>query len=162
MTVMKKFFVVLSLLATTLVANAQFEAGKNYLSASLNNFDMNYNGSKGFSLGVNLKGGMFLEDNWQVNGLLGFDHVGKQDIDCFRAGIGGRYYIIQNGIYLGANCNLVLSEGYNDVLPGIEIGYAYFINGKITIEPAIYYDQSFKRHSDFSKVGFRLGLGFYF
>lgn len=159
---MKKIFVMLAMLMMTLVANAQFEKGKHYLSASVNNFGMGYNGSNGFMLGVDLKGGYFLEDNWQVNGSAGFEHVGETDYDCFKAGVGGRYYIIQNGLYLGANCKMVLGSGYNDFLPGIELGYAYFINGKVTIEPAVYYDQSFKCHSDFSTIGFKIGLGIYF
>jgi len=29
------------------------------------------------------------------------------------------------------------------------------------VEPAIYYDQSFKNHSDFSKIGLRVGFGIY-
>lgn len=159
---MKKYFIMLAMLTMSLVANAQFEAGKKYISASLNNFGMGYNGASGFQLGVDLKGGYFLEDNWQVNGLIGYEHIGKADYDCFKAGVGGRYYIIQNGLYLGANAKVVLSEGYNDFLPGIELGYAYFINDKVTIEPALYYDQSFKCHSDYSTIGFKIGLGIYF
>lgn len=46
-------------------------------------------------------------------------------------------------------------------MPGFEIGYAYFIGKSVTIEPALYYDQSFKKHSDYSKIGFRIGLGLY-
>lgn len=159
---MKKIFIMLAMLTMTLVANAQFEKNKNYISASVNNFGMNYNGSNGFKLDVDLKGGLFLEDNWQVNGLIGFNHHGKADYDCFTIGAGGRYYIIQNGLYLGANCKVLLSSGYNDFMPGIELGYAYFINDKVTIEPAVYYDQSFKCHSDFSTIGVKIGLGIYF
>ena len=44
-------------------------------------------------------------------------------------------------------------------MPGVEVGYAFFINRTVTIEPAIYYDQSFKKHSDYSTVGFRIGIG---
>ena len=46
-------------------------------------------------------------------------------------------------------------------MPGLEMGYAFFLNKTVTIEPAIYYDQSFKRHSDYSKIGLRIGLGIY-
>ena len=159
---MKKIFVMLAMLMMTLVANAQFEKGKHYLSASVNNFGMGYNGSNGFTLGVDLKGGYFLEDNWQVNGSAGFEHVGETDYDCFKAGVGGRYYIIQNGLYLGVNGKLIhANHDYNDVMPGLEVGYAFFINRSVTIEPAIYYDQSFKNHSDYSKIGFKVGVGIY-
>lgn len=46
-------------------------------------------------------------------------------------------------------------------MPGIEVGYAFFLNRTVTIEPAVYYDQSFKNHSDFSKIGLRIGVGVY-
>ena len=76
--------------------------------------------------------------------------------------IGGRYYIIQNGLYLGAGVKLVhANTNYNDFMPGIEVGYAFFISHTATIEPAIYYDQSFKNHSDYSRIGFRIGFGIY-
>ena len=158
---MKKIFVMLAMLMMTLVANAQFEKGKHYLSASVNNFGMGYNGSNGFTLGVDLKGGYFLEDNWQVNGSAGFEHVGETDYDCFKVGVGGRYYIIQNGLYLGLGAKLAHTGSYNDVMPGLEVGYAFFVSRTVTIEPAVYYDQSFKNHSDYSTVGLRVGIGIY-
>ena len=46
-------------------------------------------------------------------------------------------------------------------MPGIEVGYAYFLSRTVTIEPAIYYNQSFKNHSDFSSVGLKVGIGVY-
>jgi hypothetical protein len=74
----------------------------------------------------------------------------------------GRYYIIQNGIYLGAGATYKhANHNYNDIMPGVEIGYAFFINRHVTIEPALYYEQSFKDHSKYSNVGLRLGLGIY-
>ena len=47
-------------------------------------------------------------------------------------------------------------------MPGIELGYAFFINDKVTIEPAVYYDQSLKEHSTYSTVGLKVGIGLYF
>ena len=82
--------------------------------------------------------------------------------DRVSVGVGARYYIIQNGLYLGVNGKLVhANHDYNDVMPGLEVGYAFFINRSVTIEPAIYYDQSFKNHSDYSKIGFKVGVGIY-
>ena len=46
-------------------------------------------------------------------------------------------------------------------MPCIEVGYAFFVSTTVTIEPAIYYDQSFKNHSDYSKIGLRVGFGIY-
>ena len=46
-------------------------------------------------------------------------------------------------------------------MPGIEVGYAFFLSHTITIEPSIYYQQSIKKHSDYSTIGLRLGFGIY-
>ncbi len=50
---------------------------------------------------------------------------------------------------------------YNDFMPGVEVGYSYFVSKQVTIEPAIYYDQSFKKHTDYSTIGFKVGIGIY-
>ena len=47
------------------------------------------------------------------------------------------------------------------MMPGLEVGYAFFVSKTVTIEPAVYYDQSFKDHSDFSTIGFKVGVGVY-
>ena len=52
------------------------------------------------------------------------------------------------------------SHNYNDLMPGAEVGYAFFINRSVTIEPAVYYDQSFKK-SKYSTVGLKVGIGIY-
>ena len=92
-----------------------------------------------------------------------FQHSGNDAVsDYLSVGVGGRYYIVQNGIYLGVNCKLVHAyHNYNDIMPGVEVGYAFFISHSATIEPAIYYDQSFKNHSDYSTIGFKIGIGIY-
>ena len=46
-------------------------------------------------------------------------------------------------------------------MPGVEVGYAFFLNDAVTVEPAIYYDQSFKNHKDFSTIGLKIGVGIY-
>ena len=46
-------------------------------------------------------------------------------------------------------------------MPGLEVGYAFFVSKTVTVEPAVYYDQSFKDHSDFSTIGFKVGVGVY-
>lgn len=160
---MRKFYLVLAMLAMTLAANAQFEQGKMFVGASLSSLDMNYSGSKGFNLGVNGQVGTFMTDNWLVYGQAGYEHVGKpENFNSFNAGLGARYYIVQNGLFLGANAKYCHSTGhYNDFKPGVELGYAFFVGKEMTIEPAIYYDQSFKNHSDYSTVGFKIGIGLY-
>ena len=140
-----------------------FEQGKVFTGASLTGIDLSYSGLTELNLGISAQVGYTVADNWMVYGMLDYSHSGLKGMsDSFAAGAGGRYYIAQNGIFLGANCKFIhANKNYNDVMPGVEIGYAYFISRTVTIEPAIYYQQSFKNHSDYSKVGLRIGLGIY-
>ena len=129
----KKLSLLLLTLMVALSASAQFEQGKKYISASFSGLDMGYNGSSEFNVGLQAKGGYFLADNLAVVGLIGYNHVGGDDEtpDRVSLGVQGR------------------------------LGYAFFINRHVTIEPALYYEQSFKDHSKYSNVGLRLGLGIY-
>ncbi len=146
----------------TVAAHAQFEKGKVYCGASLSGLNMSYNGAEEFNFGVQAKAGYFLADNLVVLGQLSYNHSGKEGVkDYFSVGAQGRYYIIQNGLFLGAGAKLTHTGGYNDVMPGVEVGYAFFVSRTVTIEPSIYYDQSFKNHSDYSTVGLRVGIGVY-
>ena len=102
-------------------------------------------------------------DNLMVTAQAGYNHSGIDEVsDVISVGLGARYYIIQNGLYLGLNTKLIhANHNYNDIMPGLEVGYAFFLSKTVTVEPAIYYDQSFKNHSDFSKIGLRVGFGIY-
>ena len=149
-------------LVVTLAANAQFEKGKYYCNGSLTGLGLSYSGSEEFSFGVDAKGGYMVADNWMALATAGYQHSGGDVDDSFYVGVGGRYYIIENGLYMGVNAKLQHGwSGYNDFMPGIELGYAFFLNKSVTVEPAVYYDQSIKNHSDYSKVGFRIGVGIY-
>ncbi|MBP5388433.1 MAG: outer membrane beta-barrel protein [Prevotella sp.] len=159
----KKLSFLLLALAMTLTASAQFEQGKKYISASFSGLDFSYNGTSDLNVGFQAKGGYLLDDNLMLLGSIGYNHIGD-DItpDRFSVGAEGRYYIIQNGIYLGAGATYKHgSNDYNDIMPTVEIGYAFFINRTVTIEPAIYYEQSLNDHSKYSNVGLRIGLGIY-
>lgn len=160
---MKKIIMLLAVLSTAVSGFAQFEQGKYYIGAGLSGLNMSYNGAEKFKFGVNVKCGYTIEDNWMLLAQAGFDHNGNDDVaDSFSVGAGGRYYIVQNGLYLGVNAKLIhANHSYNDLMPGLEIGYAFFLNKNVTIEPAVYYDQSFKRHSDYSTIGLRVGVGVY-
>lgn len=158
---MKKIFMLLTALLLTMSANAQFEGGKKYVGASLTGFNLSYNGSRELNLGVSAKAGYLVDDNLMLLGEIGYEHPGKDLSDMLSMSVGGRYYMEQNGIFLGANCKYVHESNYNDLMPGIEVGYAYFISRTVTVEPSIYYQQSFKKHSDYSTIGLKIGLGIY-
>ena len=159
---MRKITLLLMALVMTISANAQFKAGKGYVGASLTGLDLHYNGQDKLKLGVEAKAGYLPWDNIMFLAEAGIQHNGDSDVpDDSRVGVGARYYITQNGLYLGANCKLVhASHNYNDLMPGAEVGYAFFINRSVTIEPAVYYDQSFKK-SKYSTVGLKVGIGIY-
>ena len=147
---------------SALTANAQFEIGKVYVSGALSGLDMNYSGSNKFKFDLDAKAGYMFEDDFMLLGQASYSHCGKEGVDdALSAGLGVRYYIEQNGIFLGAGCKYVHSRHYNDFMPGIEVGYAFFLSRTVTVEPSIYYDQSFKSHSDFSTIGARIGIGVY-
>lgn len=159
----KKLFTIALALFTTLGAHAQFEKDKAYVGASLSGIDLSYNGAKKLNLGVQANAGYFLVDNWMLMGELGCDISSRDEVDSkFTLGVGGRYYMEENGLFVGVNAKYVHGgKNYNDFVPGVELGWAYFLNGNVTIEPSVYYDQSFKSHKDFSTIGLRLGIGIY-
>ncbi|MCI6619145.1 MAG: hypothetical protein MSD82_09835 [Prevotella sp.] len=159
---MKKLFLMIAALLMTVTASAQFQAGKGYIGSSLTGLDLRYNGADDLNLGVEAKAGYLFQDNWMMLGMASFEHNGSDAVaDHFTVGAGLRYYIIQNGLYLGANAKFThANHNYNDLMPGVEVGYAFFINRSVTIEPAVYYDQSFK-NSDYSTIGLKIGIGIY-
>lgn len=159
---MKKLLLIIAAVLMTVSAQAQFEKGKFYTGASLTSLDLSYNGIKDLNLGVNAHAGYFFADELMGLAQVEYDHSGDKSVkDYFMAGVGGRYYIVQNGLYLGVNAKYIHNGSYNDIMPGLEVGYAFFVSRTVTIEPAVYYDQSFKNHSDYSTIGFKVGVGIY-
>lgn len=138
-----------------------FRKGKTYLGASLSGLDLNYNSNDKWHLGLDARLGWMFEDNWMLLGSCGFE-MRHHLPNTFTLGLGARYYIEQNGLFLGAGANYFHEDGVDDLRPSIQIGYAFFLNRSVTIEPEIYYNQSLKNHSDYSGFGIRLGVGIYF
>lgn len=159
---MKKLALVAVALLASVAAHAQFEKGKVYCGASLTGLNLSYSGSSELNLGLQGQAGYLFADNLMAVGNLSYQHTGNEGVkDYVSVGVQGRYYIIQNGLYLGLGAKLAHTGSYNDVMPGLEVGYAFFVSRTVTIEPAVYYDQSFKNHSDYSTVGLRVGIGIY-
>ena len=158
----KKIILLVTALLMTITASAQFEEGKLYSGASLTGLNLSYNGADELNLGVQAKLGYMIEDDLMLLGNASFQtSSSKGTPNSMSLGVGGRYYIEQNGIYLGVNAKFVHTKSYNDFMPGVEVGYAFFISRTVTIEPAIYYDQGFKDHSKYSTGGLKVGFGIY-
>ena len=156
---MKKLFALAAALIMSVAAHAQFEQGKIYVNGSLSGLNLAYSGDSDFTLGVSAMAGYMVTRDWMVYGQAGVNIVG--DNDSYYAGVGGRYYIEQNGLFLGVNGKLMHSPNYTDIKPGFEVGYAFFLSRTVTVEPVLYYDQSFKDHSKYSTIGLKLGVGVY-
>ena len=174
---MKKLFVLLiGLMAVASVyaqysnsSDTPFSQGKAYVGASLSGTDLSYSGLEKGHLGIQGKVGYFLADN--LMGTAQLEYTKNTDVPYAMAlGAGGRYYIQQNGLYLGASVlykhSATFDElgdkcNFDDFMPSIQVGYAFFLNRSVTIEPEIYYEQSFKNHKDYSTIGLRIGIGVY-
>ena len=166
---MKKILVCLVMLATTTLTHAQFEQNKWFFNAAATDLSISYSGSEKLRMGAQATVGTFLFDNIAL--LLNGEGVyQKQGERSATFGVGARYYFSQNGIYVGTGVKFrhyeytsdgIKSSDFTDGLWSFETGYAFFLSRTVTIEPALYYDLSFK-DSDYSKFGFKLGFGLYF
>ena len=164
---MKKIFIALAMFAMALTVSAQssdtpFEKGKVYVGAGFSGLNLNYNSNTKWNFDINARGGYFIEDNWMLLGEFMWGIRQKSD-NSFKLGAGARYYIVQNGLYLGAGARYAhQGSEYNDFVPNINVGYAYFLNHYVTIEPELYFDISTKSFKDYTGFGLRVSLGVYF
>ena len=157
---MKKIFIAMLLAAVSLGASAQFEKGTKYVGASVSDFGLSYSKNEDFRLGLNVMGGYFVQDSWMLLGDVNWEHRNGND---FGIGVAGRYYMQSNGIYynlglkfqhVDANCNnLYLTP---------EVGYCFYLNRNVSIEPAVYCDMCMNSFSEFTKIGLKIGFGYYF
>ena len=158
---MKKVILLMLLLVSTLTANAQFAQGTKYVSTSLSGIGLSYSDNQKFRLGVDATAGYFMADCLMLRGSVSYNHT--PEIDDVAIGAGIRYYFDQCGVFMGAGADYVhYTPNSNDVQIPVEIGYSFFVNRFITIEPSVYYKMSLDSFSKKSTVGIRIGLGFYF
>ena len=53
-------------------------------------------------------------------------------------------------------------DDLTDLQIPVEVGYCFYLNHYISVEPSLYYKMSVDDFSDKSTVGFKIGFGFYF
>lgn len=149
----------------TLTAHAQFEKNKWFVNSSITSLGLSYSGDEKTSFGFDAEAGSFMTDNIALLINLGGNY-GKHITNHTHIGVGGRYYFDRIGIFLGLGLKYKRfgqeSTHRNDLGAAFEVGYAFFLSRTVTLEPAVYYDQSFLHHKNFSKIGLKLGFGFYF
>ena len=142
------------------VDTTPFFQNKVFVNASTTSLGLSYDKTQDWRLGVDFSGGYFIDDNIAVTGKLGYDLVTGPDL--LTVGVGARYYMEQNGIFFGAGINYKHCDNYDDFMPTIHAGYAFFLNRTVTFEPMVYYNQSLKSHKDYSGFGIQLGFSIYF
>ena len=157
---MKKILFLLIAIAVATGASAQFERGKTYVGASLSGLDLNWSEKTKMAIGLAAMGGYMVWDNIMLNANLAInantDDAGNNQ---YSFGVGGRDYFVSNGIFVGANVSYYhVQKKYNDVMPTVEAGWAFFVNRTITIEPAVYFRPSFMR-SERNRIGLKIGIG---
>lgn len=159
---MKKIFAILAFFSLIAInAKAQFEGDTKYISAGLSGLNLQYSSSERFRLNLEAAAGVFVTDGLLVYGNIGYEH--QRHVDDVFAGLNARYYFTQNGIFMGAGGQYVhYTKSSNDFMIPVEIGYAFYLNEYLTIEPAAYYKMSIHDFSNNSTVGLRVGLGYYF
>ena len=156
----KKIMMLIAALTMSAASFAQFEQGKFYTSAGLSGLDLNYSDCSKLKLDVGMKAGYFFMQDWMITANVDFGYR-KYEPNILKAGAGLRYYIEQNGLYIGAGANYLHQGDYDDLQPTVQLGYAFFLNRTVTLEPEIYYNQSTKCR-DYNNVGFRINFGIYF
>ncbi len=163
---MKKILLTMILgLAAVTAANAQytydtppFGQGKVFVGASMSGFDIG-SANKTFHVDLSAKGGYMLMDNILAYGELGYNYYEHSD-GVLNLGAGARYYIEQNGVFLGAGVRLANMTNDLDFQPNVSVGYAFFLNRTVTVEPELYFNLSTKDF-DYSSYGLRIGVGIY-
>jgi len=160
---MKKVFLAL-LLATVGVASAsaQFEKGKVYGGASASGLGISYSETTKFAFGLDALAGYMFAEDWMVIGEIGLDYH-NSELQAFSLGARMRYYIVQNGLFLSLGAKYQHQfKDYNDFFLTPEVGYSFFLNRKVTIEPSVYYNMSFSDFGNKSRFGLKVGIGFFF
>jgi hypothetical protein len=138
-----------------------FEESKFYIGASLSGLTLNYSKASDWSLGLSAKAGYLFLDNWMVLGVIDYQNYSSGTVTSTNIGAGARYYFERNGVFVGLTAKYAHSTGVDEFKPEINVGYAFFLGHYVTLEPELYYEQSFK-NSRYSQFGLRLGFGVYF
>ncbi len=159
---MKKLTLLLLLITVGFTtASAQFEKGTKYVGASASGLGLSYSSSEKFRFGLDALAGKFVADCLMLNATAGYEHT--RLTDDVRIGLGARYYFEECGVYLGAGAEYNhFTKNSNDVMIPLTVGYAFFLNQYLTIEPSLYYKMSLHDFGDNSTFGCAIGLGFYF
>lgn len=144
-------------------AFAQFEKGTTFVKGSVSGLGLSY-GNETWNFGFDAEAGQYIADQWLILGNVGFDHVGTGN-NIFDMGVAGRFSWQKNGLYaqVGLNYNhdtCKRAKNCCSIVP--EIGYTFYVNHYMAIEPALYWKCCVNNFEYGSKAGLKVGLAFYF
>lgn len=156
---MKKFVVTLLLAVFTLGASAQFEKGTHYGEASVAGLGIGY-GQGQFNFGIGAGYGYYVADCWMIGGRLGYLHQGSQYNNAVVQAL-FRYSFKKNGLNVGGG--LQYQHGRGDLVQLCpQVGYTFYLNHYISLEPSVYCDLCMNDFKDGTNVGLRIGIGLYY
>lgn len=159
---MKKLMTAMLLLMAAISASAQFEKDTKYVGASLSGLNLSLSDRKDFAMGLDLHGGYFIERDWMLTANIGF-HCSSSTLDRFVLGSKVRYYTRENGLFYACGLQYVHEKkSFNDVQLTPELGYCYYLNHYISVEPSLYLDMSLTDTAHKSELGVKVGIGIYF
>ena len=138
-----------------------FEESKFYIGASLSGLSLSYSKASDWNFGLSAKAGYLFLDNWMVLGVFDYQNYSSGEVVTTNIGAGARYYFERNGVYAGLTAKYAHGSGLDEFKPEVNVGYAFFLGHYVTLEPELYYEQSFKS-GKYSQFGLRLGFGVYF
>lgn len=170
---MKRILLAVIMAVVSVGAFAQFEKGTKYVNTSMSGLQMQYSKNSRFSMGLDANAGYFVIDDLAIMGRFGYNHTfGGKKTNVFDFGASARYYIRQNGLFLQGgflyeydrtgHCWRHHEVRRNNIFFTPEVGYCFYVNHFVSIEPSVYYDLSLNHFSDCSRVGLRIAAGFYF
>jgi hypothetical protein len=160
----KRFMLVLVTLMLALGAQAQFEQGTWYFNVSSTGFELSHSDATKTRLALSANVGNFIADNIAL--IVGTNADFYSGLSEFGVGTQARYYFPTCGVYGGLGVQYAYTKigDYDKSLMFLtpEVGYTFFLNRYLTIEPAVFYRMNFSDFEHYSKVGLRIGFGFYF
>ena len=144
---MKKIFVLLLMSVLTLGANAQFEKGTHYAGAYLSGLGVGYDKGN-FRFGLGGEYGYYIKDSWMIGGSLSYEYAGAH---ALKIKPNFRYSFQSNGINQAC--------GFIQLCP--QVGYTFYLNDKISLEPALYADFGLNDFKNGTSAGLKIGIGLY-
>lgn len=158
----KLFFTAILAILSVASASAQFEKGKIYGGASASGLGISYSETSKFSFGLDALAGYMFADDLMAMAEVGYNYH-NSDTQSLSLGVRFRYYIVQNGLFLSLGAKYQHEfKDYNDFFITPEVGYSFFLNHNVTVEPSIYYNMSLSEFGHKSRFGVKVGIGFFF